>query len=254
MFWANVIITAIRDATGALVGFAKVTRDVTDRRDLLAERERVAAERSEFLAMTAHELRGPIALLQGFSDLLRSSWQELDDEEREDMLDTLVRSSIRLRRLVEDLLTTSRLEAGALDIRPQPVELLPAIRAVVGAVTTDVEISGPEDVRALVDPVRLQQMLDNYVANALRHGEPPIEVTVTKNGRDVDITVIDSGNGVPPADVENLFDKFTHGGHEGSTGLGLYIVRQLARAQGGDAFLQDTSPDGARFVLRLPAG
>jgi signal transduction histidine kinase len=121
-------------------------------------------------------------------------------------------------------------------------------------VTADVEISCPEGARALVDPVRLQQMLDNYVANALRHGEPPIEIEVTKNGREVDITVIDSGNGVPPADVENLFDKFTHGGHEGSTGLGLYIVRQLARAQGGDAFLQDTSPDGARFVLRLPAG
>jgi PAS domain S-box-containing protein len=252
MFWANVVITALRDPDGSLVGFAKVTRDVSDRHELLLERERVAKERTEFLAVTAHELRGPIALLQGFSDLLHSSWREIEEGEREEMLGTLVRSSTRLQRLVDDLLTASRLEAGVLDVRPQPIDLSGPVRAIVNELAPDTVVDIADGVRAMADPTRLQQMLGNYLNNALRYGSPPITVTASRRDGFVDVAVDDSGPGVAPDIAARLFEKFAHGGRDDSTGLGLFIVRELARAQGGDAFLDATSGAGSRFVLRLP--
>ena len=253
MFWANVVITALRDPDGTLVGFAKVTRDVSDRHELLLERERVAKERTEFLAMTAHELRGPITLLQGFSDLLHASWRQLQDSERDEMLDSLVRASTRLQRLVDDLLTSSRLEAGVLDVRPQPLALSGPVRALANELAPGSIVEIPESVVAMTDPTRLQQMLGNYLNNAVRYGAPPIRVTATPHDDVVDIAVVDSGPGINSDIAMRLFEKFAHGGHDDSTGLGLFIVRELARAQGGDAFLDDTATgDGSRFVLRLP--
>ncbi len=253
MFWANVVITALRDPDGALVGFAKVTRDVSDRRELLLERERVAKERTEFLAVAAHELRGPLALLQGFSDLLQSSWRELDEQERDDMLATLVRSSSRLQRLVDDLLTSSRLETGVLDVRPEVIELGRPIRALSIEMAPGSTVDVPEGLRAKVDPTRLAQMLGNYLSNAVRYGEPPITVTARRVGAFVEIAVADEGPGIEPDVAARLFEKFSHGSRDDSTGLGLFIVRELARAQDGDAYLESTSGAGCRFVLRLPA-
>jgi PAS domain S-box-containing protein len=264
-FWANVVITAIRDGSGTLIGFAKVTRDVTDRLLLTEERDRAAAQlakaardRTEFLAVTAHELRGPVALLSGFAELVRDHWRELDDDERDDMATTLVRTSTRLRRLVEDLLTAARLESGAIEVRLEDIEVAPIIKAVVsdlapasGDVT--IEVDCPDDLRAVADPGRLHQILGNYISNSLRYAEPPITVTATRREGTVEIAVLDRGAGVEESLRGRLFDKFVHGRHEESTGLGLFIVRELAVAQGGDARFEERPDGGSRFVLALPA-
>jgi PAS domain S-box-containing protein len=257
-FWASVVITAVRDAHGELVGFAKVTRDITDRRLLLEAREQTARERMEFLAVAAHELRGPVALVTGFAEMVNKHWRELDDAERDEMTDTLVGASQRLRRLVEDLLTASRLEAGGLEVRPQEIDLAPALRQAVSeraSTARDVvfDLRCPSDLRVLADAGRLQQMLGNYIGNALRYGEAPFAVTAERRGPNVEIAVVDSGPGVGPEVMSRLFEKFSHGSDADSTGLGLFIVRELARAQGGDATYESPSTGGARFVLRLPA-
>jgi PAS domain S-box-containing protein len=251
-FWANVVITPLWNNDGELAGFAKVTRDVTDRHEVFEERGRIARERTEFLAMTAHELRGPIGLLQGFADLLQSSWRDLDDTDRDDMLLTVARTSKRLRRLVDDLLTASRLESGVLEVRPEEVELLPLLQAAVQGVSAAVAIVCPPELRVLADTGRLHQMLGNYVTNAIRYGAPPFEVRGQVVGDEVEIAVTDHGQGVREEVAERLFAKFAHGDHEESTGLGLFIVRELARAQGGDAYHEAPTVGGARFVLRLP--
>ena len=264
-FWANVVITAIRDSSGALIGFAKVTRDVTDRLLLTEERDRAAAqlakaarERTEFLAVTAHELRGPVALLSGFSELLRDHWRELDDAERDEMATSLVRTSRRLRRLVEDLLTAARLESGAIEVRLEEVLVAPIIQAVVRDLASatgveGIEIDCPDDLRVVADPGRLHQILGNYVSNSLRYAEPPITITATAREGTVEIAVLDRGDGVEESVRGRLFDKFVHGAHEESTGLGLFIVRELAVAQGGDARFEERPDGGSRFVLDLPA-
>src|SRR4051794_36905974 len=143
-FWANVVITAVHDAAGVHVGFAKVTRDTTERRRSTQERERaaaalaeanselevmnerltrVAAEQSQFLAVTAHELRTPVGVLGGSADLLAEHWAELPEAERAEMFISMVASAGRLRRLLADLLTAARLDADAVEFSPQVVDV-----------------------------------------------------------------------------------------------------------------------------------
>ncbi|MGH2678216.1 MAG: sensor histidine kinase, partial [Actinomycetota bacterium] len=107
--------------------------------------------------------------------------------------------------------------------------------------------------RVRVDPDHLEQILMNYVSNAMRYGRPPVRIDAGRRDRFVEIVVADSGSGVPPAFVPRLFEEFAQAGRSGTgTGLGLSIVLGLARAQGGDAWYEAGEP-GARFCVRLPA-
>ena len=280
-FWANVVITAIRNASGEHVGFAKITRDVTSRRRTLEDQERAAdalavvndqleamnerltkavADQAQFLAVTAHELRGAVGVLGGSADMLAQHWAELTDGERTDMFDGMSASAGRMRRLLADLLTAARLEAGtvALDRRPVPVaEVLGAAAMSAHQLRPDAEVlvDSPADLEALADRDRFAQAIDNLLANALRHGAPPVMLSARRSDGRVEVRVVDSGPGVPDAIRERLFERFATGERLG-TGLGLFIVRELARAQGGDAWYEsdDAASPGHAFVLSLPCG
>ncbi len=280
-FWATVLITAVYDASGQHIGFAKVTRDTTDRRRLEQDREQAvealasanaelgslntrlrqaAEEQSQFLAVTAHELRTPVTVLSGTADTLAKHWAEMTDEERLEMLDGMASSTGRLRRLLADLLTASRLKSSVLEIRSEPVrvgELVDAAVAAVRRAHPDAEIhwEGATDLEVVGDRDRLAQALDNLLGNALQHGVPPIRVSVTGEPDRVVIRVEDHGAGVPERMRPRLFERFATGRPEGGTGLGLFIVRELARMHGGDARYERPSaerPAGA-FVLSLPS-
>ena len=251
-FFANVVITAIHDATGELVGFAKVTRDVTERQVLLDELAAAADQRAQFLAVTAHELRTPVAVINGFSSTLRDHWEELEEEERREMVAALARGGERLSRLVDDLLVASRLEAGALEVYPTSVDLSELIDEVVrdlggGDVTAEVQ-----ELQVHADRRRVQQMLANYVTNALRYGAPPVTITGVRDGATVVVRVCDVGAGVEPDLLPRLFGKFESGSSEDGTGLGLFIVRELAQAHGGEAWYELLPQGGSCFSLRLP--
>jgi signal transduction histidine kinase len=115
-------------------------------------------------------------------------------------------------------------------------------------------VDAPADLRASADGDRLAQVLDNLVSNALRHGGGPVRLAASRDGDCVEIRVADAGGGVAPLLAERLFERFATGGRTAGTGLGLFIVRELARAQGGDARYEEsttTNPSGA-FVLTLP--
>jgi hypothetical protein len=254
-FWANVVITALFDDEGAHVGFAKVTRDITERRRMLLDLEQSAEERRSFLAVTAHELRTPVALVAGFATTLRDRWTNLDDAEREDIIYRLARSGERLTRLVEDLTLASRLEAKAVQMRPGSVALQELAERVAAdierthGVTVDVQA---EPVQVTADRDRLEQMISNYLVNALRHGEPPVELRVERVGGNAEVRVTDHGPGVPHELVHRLFERFTRGKGSEGTGLGLHIVREMARQQGGDAWHEPPAEGGATFVIELP--
>ncbi|NPC98338.1 PAS domain S-box protein [Nocardioides sp. zg-DK7169] len=265
-FWAQVTITAVHDETGTLVGFAKVTRDVTERHAFLESQERsaralaeanerlkkVADEQARFLAVTAHELRGPLGTVGMSAEMLQRHWAELLEDERASLLQGMVDSATQLDRLLTDLLTVSRAQAQALDLRPQRVEVLRHLRGLAAARAkrdpqAEVVLEG-EDAAVLADPGRLTQAMDNLVTNALRHGRAPVRVHVTPRTETVEIAVTDAGGGVDPEMVPRLFGRFATGSAKG-TGLGLHIVREIARAHGGDATYR--VDDGA-FVLELP--
>jgi PAS domain S-box-containing protein len=279
-FWANVLITAVFDEAGEHVGFAKVTRDNSGRRHLEEERERAvralaaaneelevlnrrlqqaADDQSQFLAVIAHELRSPIGVLGGSAELLSRHWAELQDVERRDLLATMSSSTLRLRRLLGDLLTASRLQASALEIQVAPVRVSDVIADAFAAVQSthpDDQLSfvGDPGLTVEADRDRLVQAVDNLVTNALRHGASPVVVDTEADDTTVTILVTDDGSGVPPPMRARLFERFATGRTRGGTGLGLFIVRELARAHGGDAFYDPPSPahPAGRFGVRLP--
>ena len=265
-FWATVTITAVRDDDGELIGFAKVTRDNTERRELLEDREtaaiqlrqlnaqlaQAAEEQAQFFAVTAHELRSPIAVLTGTGQTLAQHHDQLTPVERDELADGMTRSSEQLRRLVADLLTAARLQARSLDLTQERLDVGDLLHTVVAALRRslgDAELRLTCEPGLVVngDPGRLTQVVDNLVLNAVRHGRPPVEVTATGSAEWVEICVRDAGSGVEEDLRGRLFDRFATGSSRG-TGLGLFLVRELARAHGGEAAYR--SADGA-FVVTL---
>ncbi len=234
-----------------------MTRDVTER-ERLAVARRQAEHAGALLSVIAHELRNPVGVLTGAAQTFAEYGDELLPEEREDLLVALTGSGTRLRRLLDDLLTASRLEASVLEVRPVEVPVVPLVADAVrvaaaldeGDVTLDVE-SGAREVTVFADPDRLQQMVTNLATNALRHGAPPVRVVVSADAASVLLQVHDHGSGVPEDIEDRVFDRFVTGNQARGTGLGLFIVKQLARAQGGDA---DYARNDGRsvFSVRLP--
>lgn len=213
--------------------------------------------KDHFVAVTSHELRIPLTSVLGFSKTLLQHWDRIPDEEKREQIALIENQSDRLMRLVGELLTLSKIEAGGLEVDPQPIRLADSVSAVVssfGDAAHGIEIDVPPGQRVLADPDLLHQILTNYVANALKYGRPPVTVKATEADGHVEIRVSDNGAGVPEDFVPRLFERFAQAGTaEGGTGLGLSIVRGLARAQGGDVWYEPCEPTGSCFGVRLPA-
>ena len=213
----------------------------------------------DFLAMTNHELRTPLTTIMGYTSLLSDRWDALPDDSRRRFVGMIERQSSRLHSLVQDLLTLSSARAGKLAMVLKPVELAPAVDDAIannGPAAAAVRNACPKGLWVTADSDRLCQILVNYVSNALRYGTPPVSVAATVEQGWVQVRVDDVGTGVAEEFIPHLFEKFARSGrakarHVDGTGLGLAIVRQLARAQGGDAWYEPNVPNGSRFCLRL---
>jgi signal transduction histidine kinase len=276
-FWASVLITAVYDSDRTHVGFAKVTRDIQERREMLSQAEdsavalasanydlasantrlaREAADQAQFLAVTAHELRTPISVLAGSATLLVQHLDDLEPEERKDLADSMVSSAERLQRLLSDLLTAARLESKAVRMQFSEVDVaellgqrITSVRA--AAPNADIHLDVQPGMRVTADADRIAQAIDNLINNALRHGAPPVDISAAERPPYVDIRVTDSGPGVPPSVRDRLFDRFATGSARSGTGLGLFIVRELARAHGGEAWYEHNAGERPSFVLAL---
>lgn len=229
------------------------------------ERNRIVAElrelnrlKGEFVAIASHELRAPLTSLVGFAQLLRTRWGDLGEDDRRDAIARIDEGGRRLLRLVDDLLTMSRIESGMGDPCPQDVVLVESVRAVLeglGKAGEGVRISCPPGLLVRADPTHVEQILGNLVANGLTHGEPPVEVEASREAGMVQIRVRDRGPGIPEDFVDRLFEKFTRarGAQRGGTGLGLSIVQALAAANDGEVVYEAAEPTGACFRVRLRA-
>jgi len=215
----------------------------------------------DFLAVAAHDLRSPLASIVGFASILSANWATLSEEDRRRFVATIERQSQNLARLVDDILTLSSIEGGALTMRPELVALRDAIQRCLdasGGDTASLSVSCPTDLVVWVDAFHLGRILDNYVQNALKYGQPPVRIDASRVGDVVEVRVLDHGPGVPSEFVSSLFAKFTRADTastraEKGTGLGLSIVRGLAEANGGEALYEPNAPNGACFIVRLRA-
>jgi signal transduction histidine kinase len=228
-------------------------------------RERRALEEADqlktnFVALASHELRTPATVIHGLATTLHLRGEQLGEEQRDVLRRTLYEQTDRMRRLVDQLLDLSRLEANGIRIDPQPLAVLTRLEELVqslaGDRTDDVRIAVPADLQALVDPNAFDRIVANLIVNAARYGAPPIEISAEQRDRHFRLTVADHGRGVPPEFVPLLFERFTRSGSsreraEGA-GLGLAIAKSYAQAHGGDLLYEQVRPHGARFRLVIP--
>ena len=223
---------------------------------LEAER-RVSLAREEFIASASHELRTPLTSITGLAMLLEEHPAITGDESSQELLHLIVNESIDLARMVDDLLTSARLDVGALSYSFEDVEASSELREMTDSmhrvgmsVTVDCE---PAHVRA--DRVRLRQIFRNLLSNASRYGGDQIRIEGRKDRRTYVCSVIDDGDGVPAQLSQRLFQKFAHKGRDtalpGSVGLGLSIVHALAEGMGGSV-RYDRIDGETHFIVRLP--
>lgn len=278
-FWSNVVITALRNPAGELIGFAKVTRDLTARRAAeqraiedarrVAEAETANRAKSEFLAAMSHELRTPLNAIAGYIDLLAYGVHGPLNEAQRGALERVRASQRHLLTLINDLLNFSRIEAGRITYRIAAVDLAGLLAEVAPMVEPQARERGiavswepsRDPVVARADPARVEQIVLNLVTNAVKYTDPGGSVGVRHftSGERAVIEVSDTGIGIPPQFIEAIFEPFTQVGrslrssHDGA-GLGLAISRDLARAMKGDITVDSTVGEGSTFTLSLPAG
>lgn len=264
-FWANVVLTVLRSPNGELLGYAKVTRDLTERRKLEEERIELAKAqesirlRDEFLSIVSHELKTPLTGLQLQLDRLLAE----GDPRVRPKLQVAANSSLRLATLIESLLEVSRIATGRFELRATPGDLRDIVRETIDTFQTlAARVGSPVTLRAddpldgEWDHVRVAQIVVNLLQNALKYGAGhPIEVSLTRTGEDVELAVRDHGPGIDPVHLPRIFDRFeraTSMRHYGGLGIGLFVVREIALAHGGDVDATNCAGGGARIVVRLP--
>ena len=226
-----------------------------ERAHLHAELVQLDQLKANFVAIASHELRTPATSVYGVLTTLESLGERITPELRAELLRTGVEQGERLRRLLEELLDLSRLDARGVNIDPKPLVLgsvLGEIALAIGGSEATIEVDVPDDLAVIADRLVLDRVVSNLLLNALHHGEQPITVSAEARDSHIRIAVEDGGPGVADAVRDRLFERFSRGEAAGvGSGLGLAIARSYARAHGGD-LVYDPRDRGARFELILP--
>jgi PAS domain S-box-containing protein len=262
----SLTVSPIRDSSGRVIGASKIGRDITQEKLIESERQEADRRKDEFLAMLAHELRNPLAAINGAALLFGKLESE---EELEWAKDVVIRQVKHLARLIDDLLDVSRISRGKIALRKEPIDLSPVIASAVEAVRPLMEERKHElsvllangGLRVEADPLRLEQILVNLLTNAAKYTDAGgrISLAARPEGADVVIQVRDTGVGIAPELMPRIFDLFAQGDRtmarsEGGLGIGLTLVQKLAEMHGGGVTAASEGPGkGSEFTVRLPA-
>ena len=286
-FWAHVTITALRDEAGRLRGFAKLTRDLTERkrtealeasgaeRDRLLEAERgarmlaqrTARMKDEFLATLSHELRTPLNAILGWTQLIRKDAIARPDDLQRGM-EVIERNARAQVRLIDDLLDLSRIMSGRFRLDVQQVSLAEIVRGALDSIEPAAQTKGvrlesvldPRSVIVSADPARLQQVFWNLLSNAVKFTPKggKVQVLLQRVNSHIEFSVTDTGIGIPAGFLPHVFERFsqkdssTHREY-GGLGLGLAISKQLVDLHGGSIHAKSRGEGhGATFVVVLP--
>jgi signal transduction histidine kinase len=247
---------------GGIVSVVALTRRLRAAREEQRRLAEISVAREEFASIVSHELRTPVAGLLGFLQTTIDHWDAMSEVERRRAVDRALDNAERLQHLSADVLETSALDAGTVELRTELVNLRAfvddaALTAGTAFADRDVRVTGDEQVAVSADLPRLRQVLGNVLDNAVKNSPPdtPIEVTVERVDGEGRVSVRDHGSGIAVDDRERIFDKYTRAGASLSrgTGLGLYLARQIVQAHGGRIWVADTQGPGTTIVFSLPA-
>ncbi|HTX59866.1 MAG TPA: HAMP domain-containing sensor histidine kinase [Verrucomicrobiae bacterium] len=244
---------------GLALGNSRAHRTEIERRQLLEENVKL---QNEFFGMVSHEVRSPLAAIRGATSLLETHFETMGDERRQELLGVLGNATSRLATIFEDFLLLSRMDAGQLSLRIEPVSPVNIIEESIARIRSEhpdrafnVAYLDPVP-RVYADEGRLVQVLANLLSNAVKYSYPhsPVHVDVKPAGdREVTITVLNEGVGVPTTDGEKLFKRFGRLSHDnGSTGLGLYICRELVSKMNGQIGFESEPGKRTAFWFTLP--
>jgi PAS domain S-box-containing protein len=275
-FWASVVVTPLRSETGELVGFSKITRDMTDRKRLLdqlqlhakelemriAERDRTNADLEAFSYSVAHDLRAPLRAIEGFTDAVLEDFAEQLPQRAREYLDLVVRSSERMDRLISDLLQYSKLTRA--EITCSPVDIHDAVDEILQAfdeqTRSQIAVDIEPGLAAMAHRPTLVQAVLNLVSNALKFypaGETPhAAIRAFRSGDNAVIEVHDNGIGIEPRFQEQIFKIFErlHSlDRYPGTGIGLAIVDRGVARMGGRVRVQSALGKGSTFTIEVPA-
>lgn len=228
-------------------------------------RARLEKSRAELVSTVAHELRSPLTSVKGFTATLLAKWHRFTDDQKRVMLETVNADADRVTRLITELLDVSRIESGRMEVHRQLVDVPDrALKIIAGRVAAGEPEdrfrlrTGPDLPETWLDADKIDQILGNLVENAVRHGAGIVTVMVERAqaGGDpaIAVSVRDQGEGIPPEMAARVFRQFWRGKRRGGTGLGLYIVKGLVEALGGDITVGRAPGGGAEFRFILPAG
>ncbi len=273
LFWATGVTTGLHDTEGKLLGFMKVMRDQTKRKETEDELRKAAAELSdadrrkdEFLATLAHELRNPLAPIRTGLEVMKLLRD--DPVQMEQIRSTMERQAQQMVRLIDDLLEMSRITQGKLELRKCHVVLADVIQSAVEAVQPFIDEAGhelsvklPEQLLLLdADPNRLAQVFSNLLNNSAKYTPDGgrILLSAERQGNDVIVSVKDNGIGIPPDKLDLVFEMFAQiqgpieKGYTG-LGIGLTLVKSLVEMHGGQVKVySDESSPGSECKVRLP--
>ena len=247
-------------------GILLVLHDVTRLREL-------ESVRREFVANVSHEFRTPLSIISGYLETMEEG--DLDPEMYSRAVEVMRRHAVRLNRLIDDLLTVSRMEEKGVVLEKSSVDVPELLRNVISQMDHEIEKRGAKvrlEIPALLPPIeadsyRMEQAFSNLLANALRHGlhgfgpghpqEAVVEILAAVCGGELTVSFRDHGPGVPLKDQKHLFDRFYRVGGDrarqtGGTGLGLSIVKNVVSAHGGRVELESTPGAGSTFTVFLP--
>ncbi len=253
------------EGKGAILGNIM---DITERKYLerkVIEYEELSKMKSDLLATVSHELRTPLATIKGYSTMILDYFSRLGTEETKDYIKSIDNATDRLAKLVDNLLDTSRMDAGLLKLEKSPTSMGRLIQGVV--VEASMRANHHHIVTALdkklsrvnIDPKRIRQVLDNLIDNAIKYSPQGTEILVSakKTGPELLISVTDQGPGIPADELTNIFDRMyrieqrLYSGADG-IGLGLYICQRLVEAHGGRIWAESTLGKGSTIKFTLP--
>lgn len=282
-FWANVVITALFDSQGKHNGFAKVTRDLTERKkyeDSLREAnnklsvsyqelQTLSLAKDEFVSLASHQLRTPATGVKQYIALLIDGYMGPLTERQLDCLQKAYDSNDRQIEIINDLLQVAQLDAGKVVLRKSQASLTQIIEDIIDeqadtikSRSQKVSLRLPADpIVGVVDVVRFRMIVENLIDNASKYTPERGEISVTGSmeGRRLKVIIADTGIGIEEADIPRVFEKFTrisspYTQNINGSGLGLYWVEKIVKLHGGEITIDSVAGEGTTVTLSLPAG
>ena len=251
-------VGAIGLVTSSYATAIQSKRLLVEERDRSSQLEELDEAKTMFIRAVAHDLKSPLAVVTGMADLLVNRGDTMAPEQRAQLSKTILKNGRKLESLVTDLMDAERLSQGVLQLERTETDCADLVRRAIEDVDMKdrpVELD-LEPAIAVVDGPKMERVIENLLANAAKHTPPRTQVwvRVVEEGGAVTIAVADAGDGIPEAQRDAVFEAFVQGTPNApGTGVGLSLVRGIARLHGGDAWVEERDGGGAAFFVRVPS-